>query len=247
MVQWLRIRLSVQGTRIRPLAQEDPTRRGAMRPARRDHRARTLDPALWDEKLPPRKGCTPQRESRPLSPQLETARTQQWRPRQPKIKGNSQISLIKGGACQVSNSAVRLNLITASMKSLFWNTKRDFCYHPDRGNRLSPSSPPVSPCKKQIDVCGLIQTDVHILQNNAKGGRKPLRSRRSWAWKSGGEAEEMVKAREAAKFTKSQQKINSRKVMSLSYTCRNLQTIPRQLPAKGIREIRREKSSLRRT
>ena len=57
----------------------------------------------------------------------------------------------------------------------------------------------------------------------------------------------MVKAREAAKFTKSQQKINSRKVMSLSYTCRNLQTIPRQLPDKGIREIRREKSSLRRT
>ena len=57
----------------------------------------------------------------------------------------------------------------------------------------------------------------------------------------------MVKAREAAKFTKSQQKINSRKVMSLSYTCRNPQTIPNQLPAKRIREIRREKSSLRRT
>ena len=32
MVQWLRIRLPVQGTRVRALVQEDPTCRGATKP-----------------------------------------------------------------------------------------------------------------------------------------------------------------------------------------------------------------------
>ena len=36
-VQWLRIRLPMQGTRIRALVQEDPTCRGASKPVRHNY------------------------------------------------------------------------------------------------------------------------------------------------------------------------------------------------------------------
>ena len=37
VVQWLRIRLPMQGTRVRSLVQEDPTCRGATKPARHNY------------------------------------------------------------------------------------------------------------------------------------------------------------------------------------------------------------------
>ena len=37
VVQWLRIRLPVQGTRVRALVQKDPTCRGATKPVRHSY------------------------------------------------------------------------------------------------------------------------------------------------------------------------------------------------------------------
>ena len=45
MAQWLRIRLPMQGTRVRTLVQEDPTCRGATKPVRHNSWACALEPA----------------------------------------------------------------------------------------------------------------------------------------------------------------------------------------------------------
>ena len=45
VVQWLRIRLPMQGTRVRALVQEDPTCRRATKPVRHNYWACTLEPA----------------------------------------------------------------------------------------------------------------------------------------------------------------------------------------------------------
>ena len=45
VAQWLRIRLPVQGTRVRALVQEDPTCRGATKPVRHSYWACALEPA----------------------------------------------------------------------------------------------------------------------------------------------------------------------------------------------------------
>ena len=45
VVQWLRIRLPTQGTRVRALVQEDPACRGATEPMRHNYWACTLEPA----------------------------------------------------------------------------------------------------------------------------------------------------------------------------------------------------------
>ena len=45
VAQWLRIRLPMQGTRVRALVQEDPTCRGATKPVRHNYRACALEPA----------------------------------------------------------------------------------------------------------------------------------------------------------------------------------------------------------
>ena len=45
VAQWLRIRLPMQGTRIRALVQEDPTCRGATKPVRHNYWACALEPA----------------------------------------------------------------------------------------------------------------------------------------------------------------------------------------------------------
>ena len=37
VAQWLRIRLPMQGTRVRALVREDPTRRGATKPMRHNY------------------------------------------------------------------------------------------------------------------------------------------------------------------------------------------------------------------
>ena len=99
--QWLRIRLSVQGTRIRSLVQEDPTCCGATRPVCHDDGACTLDPALWNKKPPQWKGCTLQREGRPPSPQLEKACTRQWRPSTAETEINNNIFSVKRGLSTV--------------------------------------------------------------------------------------------------------------------------------------------------
>ena len=45
VVQWLRILLPMQGTRVRALVWEDPTCCGATKPIRHSYRAYTLGPA----------------------------------------------------------------------------------------------------------------------------------------------------------------------------------------------------------
>ena len=45
VVQWLRIRLPMQGTRVRALVREDPTCRGATKPVRHSYWACALEPA----------------------------------------------------------------------------------------------------------------------------------------------------------------------------------------------------------
>ena len=45
VAQWLRIRLPMQGTRVRALVWEDPTCRGATKPVRHSYGARV--PQLW--------------------------------------------------------------------------------------------------------------------------------------------------------------------------------------------------------
>ena len=44
VVQWLRIRLPIQGTRVRSLVKEDPTCREATKPVRHNYWACTLEP-----------------------------------------------------------------------------------------------------------------------------------------------------------------------------------------------------------
>ena len=45
VAQWLRIHLPIQGTRVRALAREDPTCRGAAKPVHHNYRACALEPA----------------------------------------------------------------------------------------------------------------------------------------------------------------------------------------------------------
>ncbi|KAJ8791667.1 hypothetical protein J1605_020389 [Eschrichtius robustus] len=44
VAQWLRIRLTMQGTRVRALVREDPTGRGATEPVSHNYRACALEP-----------------------------------------------------------------------------------------------------------------------------------------------------------------------------------------------------------
>ena len=87
-VQWLRIHLSMQGTWVRSLVQEDPMCRKATVPAR--HNCWAHVPQLW--KLSYSSACAlqpeepaqwearaPQLESSPCSLQLEKAREERWR------------------------------------------------------------------------------------------------------------------------------------------------------------------------
>ena len=49
VVQWLRIRLPMQGTRVRALVREDPTCRGATKPVRHNYWTCVLEPARSNE------------------------------------------------------------------------------------------------------------------------------------------------------------------------------------------------------
>ena len=93
VAQWLRIRLPMQGTRVRTLLQEDSTCRRATKPVRHKYWACALEPAshnYWSQCT--QSPCSATREatamrgpltatkSSPLSPQLEKAGAQQQRP-----------------------------------------------------------------------------------------------------------------------------------------------------------------------
>ena len=76
MVQWLRICLLVQGTRVRSLVRDGPTCCGATKPLPHNYGAQGLQ-----QQRPLQRGsCAPQLESSPCSPQLEKAHSKQQRP-----------------------------------------------------------------------------------------------------------------------------------------------------------------------
>ena len=93
VVQWLRIRLPMQGTRVRALVWEDPTCRGETKPVHHNYWACALEPACHKYWSPHAYSpCSVAREatttrsprtatkSSSRSPQLEKARAQQRRP-----------------------------------------------------------------------------------------------------------------------------------------------------------------------
>ena len=99
VVQWLRIRPPVQGTRVWALVWEEAACRGATKPMHHNYWACALGPASHNYWSPRTwSPCSATREatamrsprtsmkSSPCSPQLEKARTQQWRPNAVKNK-----------------------------------------------------------------------------------------------------------------------------------------------------------------
>ena len=50
VAQWLRIRLPMQGTRVRALVREDPTCHGATKPVRHNYWTCTLEPVLCNKR-----------------------------------------------------------------------------------------------------------------------------------------------------------------------------------------------------
>ena len=77
VVQWLRIRLPMRGTRVRAPVREDPTCRGATKPVHHNYWACSLEPAChncWARKpqlLSPRATTTEARALRACAPQQE--------------------------------------------------------------------------------------------------------------------------------------------------------------------------------
>ena len=92
VAQWLRIRLPMQGTRVRALVREDPTCCGATKPMSHNYWACALEPAshnYWAHVpqllKPMHLEPTLHNKRSPCSPQLEKARAQQRRPNAAKI------------------------------------------------------------------------------------------------------------------------------------------------------------------
>ena len=99
VVQWLRIHLPMQGTRVQALVREDPTSRGATKPVHHNYWAFALEPSshnywsphAWSPCSATREATTMRSprtatKSSPRSPQLEKARAQQRRPNAAKNK-----------------------------------------------------------------------------------------------------------------------------------------------------------------
>ena len=100
VVQWLRIHLPMQGSRVWSLTREDPMCLGATKPMSHNYWASApepgthnswvhvlqlqkpehLEPVLHKEKPPPWEAPTSRLERRPRSPQLEKAHVPQQRP-----------------------------------------------------------------------------------------------------------------------------------------------------------------------
>ena len=98
VAQWLRIRLPMQGTRVRALIREDPTCRGATKPMRHNYWACALEPmshnywaraprahAPQQEKPPQWEACPPQRRVAPARYTREKPACSNEDPTQPKI------------------------------------------------------------------------------------------------------------------------------------------------------------------
>ena len=75
VAQWLRIRLPMQGTRVRALAWEDPTCRGATKPMRHDYWACALEPTCHATEACAPRAHAPQQEK----PRQWEAHAPQWR------------------------------------------------------------------------------------------------------------------------------------------------------------------------
>ena len=94
VAQWLRIRLPMQGTRVRALVQEDPTCRGATKPMRHNYWAHVpqllkparLEPVLHNKRSHDNEKPVHHNKEWPRSPQLEKAHVQQRRPNTAKNK-----------------------------------------------------------------------------------------------------------------------------------------------------------------
>ena len=82
VAQWLRIRLSMQGTQVRALVREDPTCCGAAKPVRHNY----WSPHSATRKATAMRSLRTTTKSSPRSPQLEKACTQQRRPNTAKNK-----------------------------------------------------------------------------------------------------------------------------------------------------------------
>ena len=100
VVQWLRIRLSMQGIQVRTLVREDPTWRGATKPVRHNYWAcaleptshnywahtpqllkpTPLEPVLCNKRSQAMRSPRTATKSSPRSPQLEKAHMRQQRP-----------------------------------------------------------------------------------------------------------------------------------------------------------------------
>ena len=113
VAKWLRIRLPVQGTRVRALVREDPTCHRATKPVHHNYWARVpqllkpmhLEPMLRNKRATAMRSPHTATKSSPRSPQLEKARTQQRRPNTVKIKIRLElISLICFGAFKAGNA-----------------------------------------------------------------------------------------------------------------------------------------------
>ena len=79
VVQWLRIHLPMQGTRVQSLVWEDPTCRGATKPVSHNYWA-CMSQLLKPVGLEPMLHNKRSHHSKPHSPQLEKAHAQQRRP-----------------------------------------------------------------------------------------------------------------------------------------------------------------------
>ena len=107
MAQWLRIRLPMQGTRVRSLVWEDPTCYGATKPVHHNYWAHVLQllkPVLSNKRSHHTESLRTATKSSSRSLQLEKAHAQQWRPTQPKKKITFGTSCLSSGWLHVSNA-----------------------------------------------------------------------------------------------------------------------------------------------
>ena len=86
VAQWLRIRLPMQGTRVRALVRKDPTCRGATKPVRHNYWACTLEPASHNYWSP----CATTTEARaPKARARQQEKPPHWEVRAPQRRPNT--------------------------------------------------------------------------------------------------------------------------------------------------------------
>ena len=104
VVQWLRIRLPMQGTGVRALVREDPTCCGATKPVRHNYRACALEPAssnYWSL-------CATTTEARkPRACALQQEKPPQWEARAPQQRVAPALSNYRKTACKQRHNAAK--------------------------------------------------------------------------------------------------------------------------------------------